>query len=75
MIRQIFFPPYLASDGLIHKSSPLSRGFLPKRGERGGEGVGGALPPLLSTPASRWSVKNRGVHCNLVLWLMRLSSV
>lgn len=32
--------------------------------------------PLLSPPApSRWSVKNRGVHCNLVLWLMRLSSV
>lgn len=30
----------------------------------------GTPPP----PASRWSVKNRGVHCNLVLWLMRLSS-
>lgn len=59
MIRQIyfFFFPYLARDGLIHKSSPLSRGFLTEEGHRGGLVVGLPLSPS-SIPMER--EKQRG---------------
>lgn len=61
IIDQFF--TYFGRDTPIHKSPPLSTGFQTRN-------RGGYSPPSLS----RSCVKNRGVYCKLVLWLMRLSS-
>lgn len=65
IIDQFF--TYFGRDTPVHKSPPLSTGFQARDREKGG---GELRPPS----PSRSCVKNRGVYCKLVLWLMRLSS-